>query len=372
MIQTSTRRRTGAGVAVGALVTSALLFTPSAQAATTTTDVRESQIAKTASADGWYITAGDAKVANEGLQLTGGAQLIKGNAASTTSTLDDVGTATVAATPADAAPFRAQLTDDSIADGPATLRETAADVWQSDKQIGTIAPDTNATLAEIGAVVGTDYKITGFGVASTGTAVVSQIEFDDTAYKFANSAPVAKDRSISTKLNTAVSVPLTATDVDGNALTYTISSVVGGSVTGSGATQTFTPAKDFKGSASVKYTVDDARGGVATGTVTIQVQKLTGKVEIYRIHPAGKVSVRNTVKLYATVKVDGKSAPRGTTVYGYAKGKKVITAKVNSSGKVKLTLPNKLPAGKATLKVAQVGSSKLNADSDSIVVRVKK
>ena len=123
-------------------------------------------------------------------------------------------------------------------------------------------------------------------------------------------------------------------------------------------------------SLAVKYTVTDGRGGSASATVTVKVDKSKGRVEIYRIHPT-RPSVRSTVYVYASIQVDGQKAKPGTTIYAYAKGKKVVTAKVNSTGKVKLKLPNKLPKGNATLKVTQVGSATLNGDSDSIKVKVR-
>ena len=49
-----------------------------------------------------------------------------------------------------------------------------------------------------------------------------------------------------------------------------------------------------------------------------------------------------------------------------------MTGKVNSSGKVKLTLPGKLPYGTSTLKAVKVGSSTLDRSEDSVKVRVTK
>ncbi|MCD9199681.1 Ig-like domain-containing protein [Aeromicrobium wangtongii] len=398
MNHTSTRRRAGAGVAIGALAASALIFTPSAQAATTA-DVRESQIAPNASTyAGWHqgvdnAAADAARVVNEGLQLKGRSQVIKGYADNDNtvgsnknfdlSTIENAAAYTVKS---GTASLQIPVFVDLDGAGPdaavfTTLRTPLgsgsevklSDNWEVSRAFGSIPANTPTPLSDIVAALGSTYKVIAFGVYNeSGTSVVSDITFDGTKYLFANSAPVIKDQKVSTKMNTAVTLPLTATDVDGNELAYTITGVVGGSVTGSGAKQTFTPTKNFKGAASVKYTVDDSRGGTASATISIQVAKQKGKVELYRIHPAGKVSIRNTVSLYAKVTIEGKQADRGMTVYGYAKGKKVVTGKINSYGKVKLTLPDKLPAGNATLKVTLVGSSTRIGDSDSIKVKVKK
>lgn len=368
------------------------MFTSSAQAAdevTTITDVRESQIAATADPYAGYHFEGTGKyqVINEGLQLTDQAAFVRGYTNNTVDTenpldgsrtnadLKTLGASTVTATGSPVA-FRVFVYSDQVdaTDKLTTLSPAADGTWTSTAPIGTtVRADTATPVADVVTAIGDKYRVKGFGVFNTsGTAVVSNLTFANITYTFKNNAPVAPAQKVSTKINTPVNLTLAATDVDGNALTYQIGNVVGGAVTGSGTTQTFTPAKNFKGAASVTYTVTDGRGGSATGTVTINVGKLKGKVELYRIHPAGKVSIRNTVSLYAEVTIDGKQADRGMTVYGYAKGKKVVTGKINSLGKVKLTLPDKLPAGNATLKVTLVGSSTRIGDSDSIKVKVKK
>lgn len=396
MSHTSTRRIGAAGVASGALVASSLLFAPSAQAAIA--DVRESQIAPTESTyAGWHQGAegGKYQVVNEGLQLSGRSQVIKGY---DDNKIGDIGNGVknfdITKLPGSAftvksgsASFQVPLFVDPDGSGPAaavftTLRTPlgangevkAADDWEVSKPFGTIVANKPTPLTTIiDAIKDNPYKVIGFGVYSeTGTSVISDITFNGDTYQFKNNAPVVADKTISTKINKAVTFPLTATDVDGNALTYTVTSVVGGAVApGTGTTQTFTPTKSFKGNASVKYTVDDGRGGTSMATVTIKVEKSKGKVEIYRVHPT-KLSVRSTVYVYASIFTDGQKAKQGTTVRVYAKGKQVGTSKVNSSGKVKVKLPNKLPAGNATLKVTQVGSSTLIGDSDSLKVKVRK
>lgn len=378
MTSSSTRRRSAAGVAIGALAGSALLFAPSAQAATTITNVREVDIAKysaTTPTTGWYQASatGEYQVVNAGLSLTAGTQILKAN--TSTADLTDVGTATVAVATGSVANFEAVVTDADIVDGPATLRPSIAPgEWVSDKTIGDIAAGDPATLEAFDTALdaGAAYTISAFGVESvTGTNVVSSITFDDAQYTFANNAPVAKNRSYTTKVEKAVTVNLASTDVDDNVLTYTAAGVVGGTVTVAGSTATFTPSAGFRGAASVSYTVTDNRGGTSAGVISITVEKLKGKVDVYRIHPSNP-SVRSTVYIYATVKTDGVNAAKGSTVYVYAKGKKVGTSKVNSVGKVKVKLPNKLPYGKATLKVTQAGSWKLSGGTDSYVVRVRK
>jgi hypothetical protein len=389
MSQMLTTRRAGAGAAIGALVASALLFAPSAQAATTT-DVRESQIAATAEPYAGYHHEGTGtfRVVNAGLELAGDSAFVRGYTNNTVdqahpldgsqtnvADLATLGDSVVTAT-GDPTLVVSVYSDQVATTDQLTLLSPQAapgGQWVSSVDIGsTVKGGQPAPLADLVAAIGSKYRVKGFGLYNDGdTAVVSSLTFAGVTYQFKNNAPVAAARTVSTKVNTPVSIPLTATDVDGNALTYAIDSVVGGSVTGSGATQTYTPARNFKGAGSVTYTVTDGRGGSVTSTLTVKVDKLKGKVTVYRIHPS-RPSVRSTVYVYAAVQVDGKPAPARSTVYAYVKGKKVMTAKVNSSGKVKIKLPSKLPAGKATLKITQPGSSILNGDSDSVAVRVRK
>jgi len=67
---------------------------------------------------------------------------------------------------------------------------------------------------------------------------------------------------------------LAATDVDGDALTYSLASGPSNgtaSLTDDGAV-TFTPTADFNGTDSFAYSVSDGNGGMATETVTITVE----------------------------------------------------------------------------------------------------
>ena len=398
MTLTITRhRRTAAAVATGALAASALLFAPAAQAETLT-DVRESQIAPNEAVyAGWHQGAegGKATVTSDGLTLDGRSQIIKGY---TDNKNENLGTATrnfdITKLPGSSftvksgvasfqIPLFVDTDDNSATPGVFTTLRTpliaggtvaATDKWESSKAFGTIAANTPTDLSQIiGQVSPHAYKVIAFGVYNeTGTSVVSDILFDGTRYTFKNNAPTTPtSQSVTSKINGTVTLPLSATDVDGNALTYTATSVVGGTVSGPGSSLTFTPAANFRGTAVVNYTVTDGRGGSANGSISIKVEKLKTKVDIYRVKPAsGKISVRNTVSFYAAVTIDGQKAPKGTTIQGYAKSKLVVTGKVNSSGKVKLTLPGKLPYGKSTLKAVKVGSSTLDRAEDSVKVRV--
>ena len=94
-----------------------------------------------------------------------------------------------------------------------------------------------------------------------------------------NDAPVAQDQTLPGIEDTVLNGSVTATDADGDALTF---SVAGGGVTANGGTVVmqpngtfaYTPAAGFSGTDSFTYTVSDGNGGTDTATVTVNVQEV--------------------------------------------------------------------------------------------------
>jgi gliding motility-associated-like protein len=88
-----------------------------------------------------------------------------------------------------------------------------------------------------------------------------------------NDAPVASNDTKTTSEDIPVSGTITATDVDGDALTYSKGSdPAHGTVTvDSNGNYTYTPAKDYNGTDSFTITVSDGHGGTVTVTVSIIV-----------------------------------------------------------------------------------------------------
>ncbi|MEQ9901464.1 retention module-containing protein, partial [Pectobacterium punjabense] len=90
-----------------------------------------------------------------------------------------------------------------------------------------------------------------------------------------NDAPVTADQSIATDEDTPVSGTIVATDVDGDTLSYSVSTQPQhGTLTLDGATgqYTYTPAQDYNGNDRFIVTVSDGNGGTATSTVSIGVR----------------------------------------------------------------------------------------------------
>lgn len=92
-----------------------------------------------------------------------------------------------------------------------------------------------------------------------------------------NDAPVANAQSVSTAYNTAKNITLTGSDVEGSALTFTVvTSPANGTLTGTGATRTFTPNTGWYGTTSFTFKVNDGALDSATATVTVTVAAPTG------------------------------------------------------------------------------------------------
>ncbi len=89
---------------------------------------------------------------------------------------------------------------------------------------------------------------------------------------FVNSLPVANAQSVSTVKNTAKAITLTATDANGDPLTYIIvSNPAHGTLSGTGASRTYTPATNYVGSDSFTFKANDGHGDSNVATVSISV-----------------------------------------------------------------------------------------------------
>ena len=110
----------------------------------------------------------------------------------------------------------------------------------------------------------------------------------------ANSAPVANNSSLTTDENTAAVVTLSASDADGDTLTYSIvSAPSNGTLSGSGANRTYTPNVGFHGSDSFTFRVNDGQVNSNTATVSITVNEAVppaGDSPVSLISAAGRIA----------------------------------------------------------------------------------
>ncbi len=86
-----------------------------------------------------------------------------------------------------------------------------------------------------------------------------------------NDAPVSSAVSASTNEDTAKAITLSATDVEGSSLTYSVVATNNGSVSISGATATYTPDSNWNGTDTFTYRANDGSLNSNTATVTVTV-----------------------------------------------------------------------------------------------------
>ena len=113
----------------------------------------------------------------------------------------------------------------------------------------------------------TTYTITATGIGGTVTA--------NATVTIANSAPVANDQTVTLNEDETTSITLTASDPNGDTLTYQI--VTGpshGTLTGSAPNITYTPVANYNGSDAFTFRVNDGTVDSTDATVTMTVNPL--------------------------------------------------------------------------------------------------
>jgi hypothetical protein len=191
----------------------------------------------------------------------------------------DTGVVTVVVDPVDDAPVAADQTlstpeetavavvlgPDVDADG-----ETLTYALVSSPAHGVAEVDgTGATYTPEQDFNGTDSFV--FSVTDGTSVVMGTITVDVTPV---NDAPVADDQSVVTDEDTPVVITLTASDVDGDDLAFTVTTAPqhGTLDTTSGPAPAYTPDQDYFGPDAFVFTVDDGHGGVDTAIVSIEVR----------------------------------------------------------------------------------------------------
>jgi hypothetical protein len=88
----------------------------------------------------------------------------------------------------------------------------------------------------------------------------------------ADTAPVAQNQTVTPTQNTARAITLTATDADGDPLTYSVlASPTHGTLSGSGASRTYTPFANYVGPDSFTFRANDGSldSNIATVSITV-------------------------------------------------------------------------------------------------------
>ena len=109
---------------------------------------------------------------------------------------------------------------------------------------------------------------------TTATADVTVTDNDTNPPPPTNVPPVANNQSLTTKINTPLSITLTGSDSDTPVaqLTYRlVTPPANGVLSGSGANVTYTPKADFTGADSFKFVINDGNSDSNIATISLQV-----------------------------------------------------------------------------------------------------
>ncbi len=99
---------------------------------------------------------------------------------------------------------------------------------------------------------------------------------DKDTYKEVNRAPVATDLMLTTQTETPIMDSLSATDADGDSLTFALSTEpeLGAVTVNANGEFTYTPYDELTGSDSFTFTVSDGQAFAVTGSVAITIDAL--------------------------------------------------------------------------------------------------
>ena len=179
-----------------------------------------------------------------------------------------------------------------------------------------------------------------------------------------NDIPVATSRSVSTARNTAVAAVLSATDVEGSALSYTVvTSPVNGTLSGTPPNLTYTPKPDYAGSDSFTFRANDGSANSANATISITVANSN------RAPQAHSKSVSTMMSKAVTVELAGSDADANPLSY------RITSAPAN--GTLTGTPPNVIYKPKARWSGADnfsyvVNDGSVDSATATVEVKVKK
>src|SRR5215218_5799936 len=160
--------------------------------------------------------------------------------------------------------------DDEGADNESSQTMTVTEVYEGTNGTGSLGMDGNITFTpEVDFSGDATFRYLVCDDGSPSKCSVQRAVVNVTAV---NDPPVADDHSVTTDEDTAKEVTLSASDVEGDALGYTIvSATQHGTLSGTGANLTYTPEANYNGPDSFTFKANDGTADSEPATVSIAV-----------------------------------------------------------------------------------------------------
>ena len=206
-----------------------------------------------------------------------------------------------------------------VASSPFTGSETGYDLILAP---GTYAVSEDAHSGYTQTGITGACAVDGTITAAAGNNYTCTITNDDNVP--VNHAPVASDQSLSTNEDTSLPVTLSATDIDGNTLAYSIVSGPSHGTLGtlSGNAVTYTPDANYNGSDSFTWKANDGSLDSNTATVSITVNPVNDPPVLSNVPASATINELVSYTFTATASdVDGDTltfslsgAPAGATI----------------------------------------------------------
>ena len=193
-----------------------------------------------------------------------------------------------------------------------------------------------------------------------------------------NDAPAfaAASQAVSTTAGTAKTITLAATDVDGDALTYTVATPGKGTASISGSALTYTPGATATGSDSFVVTASDGKGGTATQTINATVAvAAAAKAFVVNTLPGwvgsvggnGSISGSNGFEditvLYGQIALDGSFNRGGDIVRVLGKADSYVIGRTSASSAY-------IEAGTTTKVTIPIGSTGMGIVYDLSLIHI--
>lgn len=149
-----------------------------------------------------------------------------------------------------------------------------------------------------------------------------------------NVPPVATDQSVTVLMGTPKAITLTATDANGDPLTYEVLSYPGhGTLSGTAPNLTYTPGADYEGSDSFKFLANDGQINSNVATVSIEVSASAAEEVVILLAEyktkTRQLTVQATSSLQPTVTME--VVGYGAMTYDAALARYVFSKKVSAA-----------------------------------------